>query len=206
MSFGLPTSSQSDGNVAFNNAIFNSESSRPFLPSDAVLSSDPGLDRDQLLKESVRLQCIADKDYAQSILNLVISKHSTEQPEGWCRLCTLAPTKTNGYIQLSFEGANKFATLEEVLLWARGLDLGLGEQASHLCGRPACLEKDHIVAESEIKNQNRKGCRVWVECPHRVKNNCKKKVGVCLHVPMCIKFAPGWEHPDEFEVYGIHHE
>ena len=58
--------------------------------------------------------------------------------QGWCKICTLKPNKHNGYIQVSWEGANHFAVLQEMVLWAQGKIAGVGEQYSHLCGQPAC--------------------------------------------------------------------
>lgn len=40
--------------------------------------------------------------------------------EGWCTLLDYETTKKDGYVQLSRDGANKFATLQEVLLWSKG--------------------------------------------------------------------------------------
>lgn len=63
-------------------------------------------------------------------------------------------------MQLSFAGANKFATLGEVLLWAGGTTLNVtGNQCSHLCCNPLCKIPAHVVVESAQKNNQRKGCR-----------------------------------------------
>lgn len=87
-------------------------------------------------------------------------------PSGWCQLVTMAPTKSNGYIQLSFEGCNKVVMLQEVVLWAGGSERRGGEQVSHLCCQPSCKTVGHVVSESEALNQRRKGCVPWVKCPH----------------------------------------
>lgn len=120
--------------------------------------------------------------------------------EGWCRICTLQPSKNNGYIQVSSGGANKFAMLQEVVLWAGGGALSPGEQCSHLCGQPRCMGLDHIIAESELENQRRKGCLVWVDCCH-----CELKVLVCPHGgKKCVKFCTSFRDAADFEARGVH--
>ena len=39
-----------------------------------------------------------------------------------------------------------------------------------------------------MENQRRKGCMVWVLCPH---DDCGKVIIVCPHKPTCIKTIPG---------------
>lgn len=63
-----------------------------------------------------------------------------------------------------------------------------GDDASHLCHRSTCSRVGHVVWESPEKNQARKGCVVWVSCPHA---NCRLKIWVCSHAPRCIKTVPG---------------
>jgi hypothetical protein len=115
----------------------------------------------------------------------------------------LKPSKEGGYIQLSWEGANKFAVLQEVVLWAGGGFLGDGEQCSHLCGNPAYMTPGHVVAESELENQRRKGCPVWVDCPH-----CALKINCCNHTsglrPKCIKYCAGFADTNAFGQSGLH--
>lgn len=113
----------------------------------------------------------------------------------------MKPTKKNGYIQVSSGGANKFAMLQEVVLWAGGFELAEGEQCFHRCGQPACLVPGHVIAESELLNQRRKGCLVWVDCPH-----CALKINVCRHGPdKCILHCEGgFLDSDDFEARGVH--
>jgi hypothetical protein len=48
--------------------------------------------------------------------------------DGFCEISHLVPTKDGGYAQVSFGGANKFTTLQEVVLWAAGgTFLGIGQ-------------------------------------------------------------------------------
>lgn len=120
---------------------------------------------------------------------------------GFCKITSLKPSKEGGYVQLSHGGANKFAVLQEVLLWAGGVTLEDGEdqQCSHLCENPLCTLPEHVWRESTKKNNNRKGCVVWWDCPH-----CEKKIKICQHEPSCIKFVPGFKSWEDFLQNGLH--
>lgn len=121
--------------------------------------------------------------------------------EGFCKKTSLKPTKNDGYVQVSWGGANKFCVLGELLLWAGGFCKSQGQQCSHLCHQPLCLEVSHVCLESVKENNDRKGCLVWVECPHK---DCALKIFVCVHSPPCIKYAEGWEDWEHFLRNGIH--
>lgn len=83
------------------------------------------------------------------------------------------------------------------------------QDASHLCHHSVCMTVGHVIWEDPSKNQARKGCRVWVQCPHGQEMGCTLKVNVCPHLPRCIKTIPGvrWQdfkgnqqaffHPDD---------
>lgn len=166
----------------------------PSLKRPASVISAPGPLKRTIIQE-MRSRVSADPVLARQILEGL-----DYEEVGWCRLSTLKPTKKNGYIQLSWGGANKFACLQEVVLWAGGGRLLPGEQCSHLCGRPACLGLDHIIAESELENQRRKGCHVWVDCPH-----CDLKIPCCGHgQKKCIKYCVGFAGAADFEARGLH--
>ncbi|KAK3290606.1 uncharacterized protein B0H64DRAFT_52502 [Chaetomium fimeti] len=111
----------------------------------------------------------------------------------------LVPSKNGGYVQLSFEGANKFCTLGEMLVWAQGFVVEGAMQVSHLCHDPLCTVAAHVVRETAAENNRRKGCVVWVDCPH-----CCLKIRVCEHAPICIRYAPGYETLAEFLEWGLH--
>ena len=121
-------------------------------------------------------------------------------PDGFCYNSVLSPSKENGYIQLSVDGVNKFCTLNEMLAWAARLDLDGGKQVSHLCHNPKCTIPAHVCAESVSDNNRRKGCLVFIDCPHR----CAEKILVCPHRPLCVKHVPGYETWEDFLKYGIH--
>jgi hypothetical protein len=144
----------------------------------------------------MRDRCRGDANLCKKILLGLDVEES-----GFCKLCKLKPSKEGGYIQISYGGANKFAVLQEVLLWAGGVTLEDGEdqQCSHLCGNPRCTLPEHVFRESTKKNNNRKGCVVWWDCPH-----CEKKIQICQHEPSCVKFVPGFKSWDEFLDNGIH--
>jgi hypothetical protein len=110
-------------------------------------------------------------------------------------------------------GANHFALLQEVALWADGRGKENSEadrslEHSHLCARSKCCVPSHVVLEHSSMNQRRVGCYVWVHCPH---GDCGKKVPVCQHGPedgsqRCIKFCPGFASYEDFKANGLHEE
>lgn len=126
---------------------------------------------------------------------------------GWCRKCTLKPTKEGGYIQVSFRGENKFATLEEVVMWAGGFQKSRPDhQCSHLCAEPACATCGHVISETAVENGLRKNCVVWVDCPHPLPSGapCPLKISVCQHFPKCIKYCAGYSSQEDFLARGVH--
>lgn len=146
-------------------------------------------------KRSEREHCIVSQAHARMVVEKYDQKASTS---GWCRIVRLAPTKEHGYIQVSFEGANKFAVLQEVVVWAPGGFVPPGHDASHLCHEKRCCNVSHIISEEKVANQQRKGCLVWVPCHH-----CDLKIFVCRHVPSCIKFCEGFDSHEHFLSAGI---
>jgi Zinc-binding loop region of homing endonuclease len=54
-------------------------------------------------------------------------------------------------------------------------------QASHLCGRRACFNPDHICYESAEANNQRKGCPGDIRC------SCDAIAYECPHIPKCLK-------------------
>ena len=119
---------------------------------------------------------------------------------GYCQEIRMVPSKRAGYVQLSWGGANKFCTLGDMLGWARGIHPGEGMQVSHRCHNPRCMLPSHITIETPIQNNARKGCLVWVDCPH----SCEDRILVCSHLPSCIKFVPGFETWEDFIRWGVH--
>jgi homing endonuclease-like protein len=128
-------------------------------------------------------------------------EHLAVVGSGFCYETKLVPSKEDGYVQLSWVGANKFCTLGEMLGWAAGKRCMKPEdQISHRCHNPKCAIPSHVVVESATANNNRKGCRVWVDCPH----GCEEKILVCEHTPSCIRYVPGYESWEAFRTSGVH--
>lgn len=164
--------------------------SSELAPEDIIDYNTP-----RVRREMVRDACAVSPEYARSILARY-ERDATLQ--GWCRVVGLRESKENGYVQVSWAGANKFAVLQEVVIWANGETVRAGEDASHLCHQKKCIHSSHIIPESTVANQARKGCRVWVGCSH-----CSKKVFVCFHQPPCIKYCPGFRDHLHFLAEGI---
>lgn len=146
--------------------------------------------------DSTRLLYASRPDLCRVLLSGLPGKK-----KGFCRVCTLKPTKVGGYVQLSVAGANKFATLGEVLLWSKSVTLGLGNdfQVSHLCHEPLCLCPEHVVVETCLANNGRKGCGVVFPCGH-----CPKIYLTCGHEPACILFVEGFSSWEDFLLNGKH--
>jgi hypothetical protein len=142
---------------------------------------------------------MSDPDGAKRLIENTVQKNSA--PDGFCVLSGMKPSKRDGYIQLSSGGANKFAMLQEVLLWAAGYTLGEGQQASHLCKKPSCTVIGHVVPESAVENNQRKGCGAVIPCSHA---GCAKYHLACQHLPRCITYVPGFESWEAFLRDGLH--
>jgi hypothetical protein len=128
----------------------------------------------------------------------LVARLETEQ-DGFCRLVKLAPSKKDGYIQLSVAGANKFAVLQEVLLWSKHEMAVEGLHISHLCDKPRCAVAEHVVLESPGVNNSRKNCGKIINCAH-----CEKKYIACDHEPKCISYVPGFASWADFMQEGLH--
>lgn len=125
--------------------------------------------------------------------------------DGWCERVNHAGNKQkgkDGYLQVSYWGANHFAVLHRVLLWAEGKDLRAGEEASHLCHHTNCKTVGHVTSEDATANNARKNCVVWMDCPCEV----GKKLLICTHSPPCIKYVPGFTSQEHFLQRGVCHQ
>ena len=191
---GLTVIIMSSLNFSSSDASYIPQTSSGFSSSPPVPGALADLKKDVLI-----LSCINDPEEARNVLNRLPTVVN-----GWCLECTLKPTKEGGYIQVSSGGVNKFAVLQHLVLWASGSEVNLGEQASHLCHNPRCTRVGHVVAESEIENQRRKGCPVWVNCYHLPNGACSIKADACLHTPQCIKYCPGFADENDFRLRGLH--
>jgi hypothetical protein len=204
----------SGDNEGFNQLVRNSsflssaDSSTIYSLKDDIQSSqnyeDSEVDENLVRKEinglsveAMRCKVQSEPLLANQILSHYAARHVVNEI-GWCKVLNLVPTKKNGYAQLSWEGVGKFASLQEVVLWASGNSKIYGEDCSHLCGQPLCLVTNHVIPERSLTNQLRKNCIVWVDCRH-----CSKKILVCPHIPQCIKFCDSYISQQEFLVKGI---
>ena len=102
-------------------------------------------------KQQFRDRCRQDKELCQAILEKYRTNNKYYWQDGWCEILELVPSKRHGYVQISANGFNKFAVLEEVVIWANGQEVKEGCDASHLCHRKLCCNLDHVVSEPKAK-------------------------------------------------------
>jgi Zinc-binding loop region of homing endonuclease len=170
------------------------ESSFSYVPSSVVPSSDPigssspgrygppGTVDDLSEKDILRLSMSSgDPQMARQVLDRL----TTEKVSGWCKEVSLIPSRDGGYVQVSWGGVNKFAVLQEVVLWAQGQEkANPNDHVSHRCANPRCKTVGHMVVESAGENNRRKNCLVHIACTH-----CHRRILVCPHSPLCIKYG-----------------
>ena len=79
-------------------------------------------------------------------------------------------------IKLSLRGAEVKESIPRVVIMykLKALQFPEGCEASHLCGKKGCVNRDHLVAESHDENISRKTCH-------------KRPRKKCFHNPKCIK-------------------
>ena len=142
----------------------------------------------------IRAQMQQNPELARNILQSLKT-----QQDGFCQLSILKPSKKGGYVQLSSQGANKFAVLQEVLLWAKGEKAVYGDHVSHLCDKPKCMLPEHMYLESPVVNNSRKNCGKIIKCA-----DCPKHYQACDHSPRCITFVERYASWEEFLAEGLH--
>lgn len=169
----------------------HSQSQVPLKDADVGLGST---EIKHLKADDVRQKLKSDPELAREVIEGLAT-----EVDGFCRLSTLRPTKENGYVQLSHDGANKFALLHEVLLWSTGTLCPEGQHISHLCDKPRCVVAHHVAVESPAMNNSRKNCGQLVQCAH-----CEKKYSCCRHEPRCIVFTEGYTSWEDFVERGLH--
>lgn len=141
--------------------------------------------------DNLRTLCQDHQWLAQEVLREHLRKNQGPRT-GWCCETSAKPTKSGGYVQVSGHAANKFAVLHELVLWADGQYKRSGEEVSHLCHNPRCAVAGHVCSEGAAENNRRKGCQVWVPCPHAGCRLDNKKILICPHEPACILYAEGF--------------
>ena len=144
-------------------------------------------------------RALTNQELAQTILDGL--KTTTYE---WCELSVLKPTRKEGYIQISKAGFNKFACLQDIVLWAGGFQKLEGEDASHRCSKPACTVVGDVIPESKLDNNRRKNCPEAIPC----ESNCVDCDGsgwilLCPHVPRCKFYIEEFTSEQDFLVNGL---
>lgn len=91
-------------------------------------------------------------------------------------------TKKNSQLRETGRAAQTAFLLHRVAFVSKtGRDVQ--EQGSHLCDNPACFRPDHIVDETSLTNNSRKGCPGILVCGwhHHV------LADLCIHRPQCLR-------------------
>jgi len=93
-----------------------------------------------------------------------------------------------GHIQFSVNKIGLY--LHRVAYWSKGLGDAQGD-VSHLCNHAACCNPDHLVDESTLLNNHRKGCKVWV-----ISAYSGVLTWLCNHKPFCFRWCadPRYSH------------
>ena len=118
-----------------------------------------------------------------------------------CKLSVLAPTN-KGYCQPSLLGKKPMVLHKIAYMAVHGPPVA-GLEISHLCHNSTCCKIEHLFAEPGLLNNARKGCAVWVYCPHQHPNNRQCIVWVCGHgsaagnLPYCIRNHPAGVYVDD---------
>jgi len=118
-----------------------------------------------------------------------------------CKESVLVPTN-KGYCQPSLLG-KKPMVLHRISYIAQYGSPAANLEISHLCHNSLCCNPDHLFAEPGLLNNARKGCAVWVTCPHQHPDQLQHIVWVCSHGnpqqnrPYCIKNHPSFVYMDD---------
>jgi len=90
-------------------------------------------------------------------------------------------TSEHGYGVISRgKGRGKIKVIQLACYSKFGKVVLYGENASHLCHNPACINPDHLVIESAHKNNIRVGCPCWSHSTNG------EKQSICPHAPQCL--------------------
>lgn len=108
--------------------------------------------------------------------------------------CWMLPPNNRGYYRISLGHAKSKLPAHHVALWTKTGRRGVSPEttASHLCHHKNCCNPDHIIEESIIENNARKGC-----VAHFKKNGVY--YNVCPHQPRCV-LRDTTNLPDDFRV------
>ena len=135
--------------------------------------------------DSFRESVFSDKDLRMRVLSSWKDKWCPTASDSDCWTSTGQPTKANGYVQGSAFGHNKFALIHVVAAHSSPHVEQFPEQpnshASHMCGNAVCFNPRHLVWESSLANQSRKGC------PGIIVDLEGTRFLACRHEPTCKK-------------------
>ena len=97
---------------------------------------------------------------------ILSSRFKKDDPAKGCVVFEKAPTKEGGYSQVDVNG-RKYVT-HHVVFWATNPTVQPrdGYHVSHRCANTKCINPKHLIYESAIDNQRRKGCpgTIQVKC------------------------------------------
>jgi len=133
-------------------------------------------------RKKVRREMLDSKETRTLLISMAQKKAEKKASSCWI---SMKVSNQKGYVQLCLDGM--YFCVHVVAFWEKeGKGPAEGFHVSHLCHNPACFNPDHLISESSKDNNSRKGCLVWIPCPH-----CKNSViGICPHQPSCIKDIP----------------
>jgi len=90
-------------------------------------------------------------------------------------------TSEHGYgVITRGKGRGKIKVIQLACYSKYGRVVQYGENASHLCHNPACINPDHLVIESAHKNNIRVACPCWSNATNG------EKQWICPHAPQCL--------------------
>lgn len=99
-----------------------------------------------------------------------------------CTEHTYATTKqSEKYAQVRFKGTKYYCHIVAAMYSLRRAPLP-GEEASHLCGNPRCIEPSHLTFESGGINRSRWCCHMYLGV-----DLYDDLVYVCPHQPKCLE-------------------
>lgn len=96
--------------------------------------------------------------------------HRREANEHGCVHSNYAPAKARGYAQVRFKGKKYYVHIVAAMFRCKRAPRQ-GEEASHLCHDPQCVNPQHLFLEDGLVNKSRLCCKLFASkdgyrCPH----------------------------------------
>jgi hypothetical protein len=110
----------------------------------------------------------------------IINELDTHMEWNFCVLSDLVPN-THRYAQPTLFGVKPMVVHKIAYIAANGRPPGDGLEVSHLCNNSLCIKPTHLFAESSLLNNRRKGCPVFVDCPHSHPDDKPMIIWICTH-------------------------